>query len=37
MVIEQMDSTVVIPAGVDGVVDEYANLVLTLKPIEVTR
>jgi N-methylhydantoinase A len=37
MVIEQMDSTVVIPAGVDGAIDEYANLVLTLKPIEVTR
>ena len=37
MIIEQMDSTVVIPPGVTGVVDDFANIVLTLKPIEVTR
>ncbi len=36
-IIEQMDSTVVIPPGVTGVVDECANIVLTLAPIEATR
>ncbi|MEP7240320.1 MAG: hydantoinase/oxoprolinase family protein, partial [Devosia sp.] len=35
MIVEQMDSTVVIPPGVSGVVDAYANIVLTLEPIAV--
>ena len=36
-IIEQMDSTVVIPPDVHGLIDEYANIVLTLQPMEVTR
>jgi N-methylhydantoinase A len=37
MIVEQMDSTVVIPPGVTGVVDAYANIILTLEPIAVDR